>query len=129
MKQIIYIMSVAFFVVSCKSGPITDSYSAIHGKATITRVAVSPYNPNGKKQYRDIYFDFQPNDRQAAAKYKYKNFSDQNQRLCVKGRCNLFVTWVKKKNVAVGQKFPAVRYEKKGSFGSAPPVIFRVNVD
>jgi hypothetical protein len=114
-------------VSACCTGSVRDYYEHIEGKAEITVIEVSQYNPDGKSAFRDVFFRFIPKDPEAASKYKFKNFTDEKQRLFVNSRGNLLATWVEKQNIKIGNVYNAFRLEKKGRCGGAP-VVFDVQI-
>lgn len=127
MKKLILISLLVLFAGACVTGGIEDRYIGFHGKATITEVKQSVYNPDGKGNYFDIYFDFVPDEKDAPGKYRFKKWKDTHQRLFYNHRGNLHRSWVEKYNVKKGNVYRAMRYEKN-CFGSSAPVIFKVLV-
>lgn len=117
-----------FFITACCTGNVRDYYDHIPGKAKITSIEVSVYSPDGKSSFREVFFEFIPDDPSAPARYRFKNFKDEKQRLFIEYRGILPAEWVRKSDIKVGSVYPAVRMEKKGSCGGAP-VVFEVRVE
>lgn len=115
------------FILGCCTGSVRDYYDDIPGRAKITSIEISKYNPDGTSSFRDVFFDFIPDDASAPTRYRFKNTKDEKQRLFVGYRGNLPAAWVSEKGLKVGNIYPAVRMEKKGSCGGAP-VVFEVEV-
>lgn len=128
MKKLVpCILVILISVIACDKAE--DYYTKIPGKAIITKIVDSQYNPNGKNQYADIFFKFQPDDKNASEKYRYKNWKDAAVRLSYQSRMNHFKPWIKKMKISEGNIYKAVRYEKKRGIGSAPPVVFKVMIN
>lgn len=128
MKSALYIFLPLLFLC-CSTFRIEDHYKAFRGTAVITGIKDSPYNPDGKNNYSDIFFNFTPDDGNAPAMYKYKKWKDTGVQLSYKSRMNHFKPWIEKMNITTGNRYEAVRYEKKSGLGSAPPVVFKVFLD
>ena len=125
-KGLIIIASL-FLIQGCIT-TLEDAYIPYKGKAKITSIKESQYNPSGKNEYVDIFFDFIPDDASAPGRYIYKKFPDSKCRLFYNHRGNLHKKWVTETKIKEGNIYPAIRYEKKGSMGGAP-VFFDVKVD
>ena len=126
MKKISIIPILMLLFAACNT-TLESSYDAWEGKARIISIKESDYNPTGKNEYVDIYFDFTPADPEASKKYRFKNELDTNRRFFHDHRGNLHKKWVADTGIKVNNVYPATRYEKKGMSGGAP-VFFRVNV-
>jgi hypothetical protein len=126
MKKLFAIPVLLLLFAACVTDP-KDNYTAYHGSAKIVSIETSAYNPTGKHEYVDIYFDFIPDDPQAPEQYRYKTELDKNQRLFYDHRGNLHKNWVEDTGIRVDNVYPAVRYERtRHIFGA--PVFFEVDV-
>lgn len=114
------------FVAGCACLDPIRNYHAVPGTARIVEIADSAYNPTGKNEFVDIYFNFIPDDPSAPGRYRYPGWADTHQRLFIDHRGNLLRAWVEKTGIEVGDELPAVRYERIRGGGS--PVVFEVAV-
>ncbi len=90
--------------------------------AKIVSVKPSSYNPDGRKRYVDVFFDFYP-DAESSHVLQGMN----NVQLFVEGRGNHLSAWVRKKGIRTGSFYQALRYEKK-SWGGGAPLFYRVMI-
>jgi hypothetical protein len=125
MKKIVFLFIPLFFI-SCTKYHIKDNYKGIYGKAVIVDIKDSQYNPDGKNNYSDIYFDFIPYDKNAPLKYRFKDWKDTYKQLSYNSRMNLYKPWIVKMDIKKGNIYRAIRFEKKKVWGSSAPVVFRV---
>ncbi len=125
--KLIPVIPILMLVVSACTTTLEESYDAWEGKAKITSIKTSDYNPTGKNEYLDIYFDFTPANPEAPGKYRFKKEPDVNRRFFHDHRGNLHKKWVADTGIKVNNVYPATRYEKKAMSGGAP-VFFRVRV-
>ncbi|HON78516.1 MAG TPA: hypothetical protein PK544_08515 [Spirochaetota bacterium] len=128
MRKMVCIV-IPFICFACLKNNIEDNYRAFEGTAIIQEIKDSQYNPDGKNQYSDIFINFIPRDSDAPAQYVYKSWKDTNVRVSHNSRMNHYKPWISKMNIKAGNKYEAIRYEKKSGFGSAPPVVFKVFFD
>ena len=128
MRQLFFIITISLLFSACFS-TLEDNYQAFHGKARITSIKTSQYNPNGNHDFLDIFFTFTPDNLDARNRYKYKDqqWSDNNRRLFINSRGNLSKRWAKSVKIKVNNVYSAIRYEKRG-FSGGVPVFFKVNV-
>ena len=128
MKKIFVLSSFIFIMNACCTGGVKANYNAYVGKAKIIAVEKSVYDPGRDGSYRDVFFEFTPNDPNARQKYRFKkHWPDSKLRLFVRHRGNLLAKWLEKKGVVVGKVYDAIRYEKKGTCGGSP-VFFDVKI-
>ena len=128
MRSAILVVLAALSACCLTSGNRESNYEAVEGTALITEVRKSDYDPlPGKVTFMDVYFDFIPSDPAAPARYRHPRFRDTHVRLFVNSRGNLLQGWVDGKGIRKGKRYPARRYEKKGGYGSSPPVFFEVH--
>jgi len=126
--NIALILCSILLIFSCFSTQIEDRYKPFPGTATIVEIKDSRYNPGGNHMYSDIFYNFEPDNKNAKAGYRYKKWPDRHVQLSCKSRMNLYKPWIKKMNIKEGNVYRAVRYEKFSSWGSSAPVIFRVDL-
>ena len=127
MRKFIITIGLLFLFPGCIT-TLEDAYISYKGKAKIIAIRESHYNPTGKNEYVDIFFDFIPDDATAPGMYIYKKFPDSDCRLFYNHRGNHLKKWVTETKIKEGNVYTAIRYEKKGSLGGAP-VFFDVKVD
>jgi len=125
-RNVILLIVLPVMFTACTT-TLEEAYNAYPGKAKIVSIKISPYNPTGKMEYCDIFFDFTPDDLSVREKYIYKKFPDKERQLFHDHRGNHNKKWVADTGIAVNKVYPAIRYEKKGGFGGAP-VFFKVSV-
>ncbi|MFW6181577.1 MAG: hypothetical protein ACOC8N_07500 [Spirochaetota bacterium] len=118
------LLAAVVFGAGCACLDPARRYEAFPGTARIVEVADSAYNPTGKNEFVDIYFDFIPADPTAPERYRYPGWADTHQRLFINHRGNLLRAWVEETGLEVGDEYPAVRRERIRGGGS--PVVFEV---
>jgi hypothetical protein len=127
MKKLLFFLMLILLCSSCIT-TLEEAYNSFHGRAEIISIKQSQYNPAGKNQYVDIFFNFTPDDAQAPSSYRYKDFSDSSSQLFYDHIGNHLKTWVAAKSIKKGNVYRAIRYERRGSSGGAP-VFFDVYID
>lgn len=127
MKKYLFLLMMLLLCSSCITTP-EEAYNSFNGHAKIISVKASQYNPTGKNEYVDIFFDFIPDDVAAPSGYRYKNFPDSSRQLFYNHMGNHLKSWVTAKGIKQGNLYRAIRHEKRGSAGGAP-VYFDVLLD
>jgi hypothetical protein len=127
MKKYLFLLMLILVCSSCVTTP-EEAYSSYNGNAKIISVKASQYNPTGKSEYVDIFFDFIPDDSAAPSGYRYKNFPDSSRQLFYNHMGNHLKSWVKAKGIKEGNVYRAMRHEKRGGAGGAP-VYFDLLID
>jgi hypothetical protein len=127
MKKFLFLFMLILLCSSCITTP-EEAYSSFNGRAKIISVKTSQYNPAGKNEYVDIFFDFIPDDAAAPSGYRYKNFPDSSRQLLYNHMGNHLKSWVREKGIKEGNVYRATRHEKRGGAGGAP-VYFDLFID
>ena len=126
MKSIILFLWLVY--TASISGCVTsfeERYAAHHGEALITAIQISSYDPGRDSFYREIIFDFTPHEPEARAAYLYPAWSDRRRTFFDKHRAAVSRKLVEDSGIQAGQRYPAVRYERKGGWGGVP-VLFEI---
>ena len=127
MKKYLFLLMLILVCSSCITTP-EEAYSSYNGNVKIISVKVSQYNPTGKSEYVDIFFNFIPDDTAAPSGYRYKNFPDSSRQLFYNHMGNHLKSWVREKGIKEGNLYRAIRREKRRGAGGAP-VYFDVFID
>jgi len=127
MKKLLSLLILVSSISSCFT-TVENAYTSYNGRAKMISIKKSPYNPTGKNEYVDIFFNFIPDDAGAPSGYRYKNFPDSSRQLFYNHRGNHLKSWVVEKGIKEGDIYRAIRREKRGGAGGAP-VYFDLLID
>lgn len=118
MKYSLLVIPALFLLSACGGVGSSGKYKEIPGKITITEIK-NIINARCSDSVQ-VYYDFIPDDPNAVKNYLFPNFSDTHNEL-YNNYDAPSRSWTIRKNINIGNTYPATRYEILPGTGTSAP--------